>query len=84
MSSNTSSNQNEPSGYINISAAIRATFNCCLSTSNIRDVNNNKSKANHIIGDDNDSEDVEINAPEAIKSELEDVINIPIVASEES
>lgn len=81
MSSNTSSNQNEPSGYINISAAIRATFNCCLSTSNIRDVNNNKS--NHIIGEDNNSEDVEINTPEAIKSELEDVINIPIVASEE-
>lgn len=83
MSSNTSSNQNEPSGYINISAAIRATFNCCLSTSNIRDVNNNKSKANHITGEDNNSEDVEINAPEE-KGELEDVINIPIVASEES
>jgi hypothetical protein len=83
MSSNTSSNQNEPSGYINISAAIRATFNCCLSTSNIRDVNNNKSKANHITGEDNNSEDVEINTPEE-KGELEDVINIPIVASEES
>ena len=71
MSSNTSSNQNEPSGYINISAAIRATFNCCLSTSNIRDVNNNKSKVNTITEEDA-SEGEEIN-------ELEDVINIPIV-----
>jgi hypothetical protein len=25
----TNANQNKPSGYINISAAIKSTFNCC-------------------------------------------------------
>jgi len=40
MSTRNTSNQNEPTGYINISAAIRATFTCCNNIN--KDVSNNK------------------------------------------
>jgi hypothetical protein len=38
--SSTNANQNKPSGYINISAAIKSSFTCCNNSNS--DVNNNK------------------------------------------
>ena len=62
MSSNTSSNQNEPSGYINISAAIRATFNCCIN--NNTDVNNNKVNDKDLERTNSDTQDAIIEMSE--------------------
>lgn len=46
----TTSTQNKPSGYINISASIKSHFNCCNTTQ--QDVQNNKVNKE---SEDNDS-----------------------------
>lgn len=64
----TTANQNKPSGYINISASIKSTFTCCI-TSN-KDIQNNKVNSKDIetneIQEREIAEDTTINVEESV------------------
>lgn len=70
----TASNQNKPSGYINISAAIKARITCCNTTQ--QDVSNNK--VNH------GGEKIEENDSNIIKSPSNTSIDLPITPQTEN
>lgn len=56
----TNANQNKPSGYINISAAIKSSFTCCNNSNS--DVNNNKNGSS--------TENVEIKKDKSFSEDL--------------